>query len=85
MKRLATAHNSGIRTHLSSCDDAPKKNPEEEAVVLEMNVVDNQKTGVQQDRGCDDERRWVVRLLRPSRPSKAGSEVSERVQVRGVC
>ena len=41
-------------TYVTGHEDGPEEDAEHEAVVLEMNVVHNQESGVQEQRGRDD-------------------------------
>jgi hypothetical protein len=44
----------GSNTHIPSHEDGPEQNPEHKAVVLEMNVIHDKETRMQEERGGDD-------------------------------
>jgi len=46
--------NRGSNTHIPSHEYRPKQNSEHETIVLEMNMIDNKETRMQEERGRDD-------------------------------
>lgn len=58
-----------MSTHVPRGEDTAEQDAEEEAIVLEMDVVDNQETGVRDDGRGENGCRRRVRLEGPSSPS----------------